>query len=310
MRAVVVREFGGPEALELIEAPIPEPGPKQVRVAVRAAGVNPVDVAVRSGGLLGIGFTVPAEQYGVGWDVAGVVDAVGEGSAFAIGDRVVGLVDRLDLPLGAYAEFVVLDDASVGYAPRTTSDVENASLPLTLLTADQSLQLAGLAAGNSLLVTGAAGGVGGFAVQLAALRGVEVVAVAAATDEQLVRDLGAVHFVDREARVADAVRRHVPGGVDGVVDAALLRTVALEALRAKGVFVSVSFGADPTPRRGTTVRQQWIWADGPRLTELAALVDAKKLTPRVAQVLPLERAAGAHRLLEAGGLRGRVVLVP
>jgi hypothetical protein len=174
MRAVVVREFGGPEALELIEAPIPEPGPKQVRVAVRAAGVNPVDVAVRSGGLLGIGFTVPAEQYGVGWDVAGVVDAVGEGSVFAVGDRVVGLVDRLDLPLGAYAEFVVLDDASVGYAPRTTSDVENASLPLTLLTADQSLELAGLAAGNSLLVTGAAGGVGGFAVQLAALRGVEV----------------------------------------------------------------------------------------------------------------------------------------
>jgi NADPH:quinone reductase len=159
-------------------------------------------------------------------------------------------------------------------------------------------------------VTGAAGGVGGFAVGLAAVRGLEVVAVAGPGDEDLVRTLGAGHFVPRDSCVAAAVRAVVPGGVDGVLDAAGLRTVALEALRAGGSFVAVGLGAYPVPRRGTSVANVWVAADGPRLTELSALADAGRLTLRVADTYPLEKAGEAHARLAAGGVRGRLVLVP
>jgi NADPH:quinone reductase-like Zn-dependent oxidoreductase len=310
MRAVVVRDFGGPEALEVIDTQTPEPGPGQVRIAVAAAGVNPVDLAVRNGVLVDIGFTLPRAQYGLGWDVAGTVDAVGEGAGFAVGDRVVGLIDRLDLPLGGYAQYAVLDGAAVGHAPRDASPVQAATFPLNALTADQALDLLGLPAGSTLLVTGAAGGLGGFAVELAVLRGLRVVAVAGPGDEEAVRGFGAEHFVPRGTGVADAVRARVPGGVDGVLDAALLGTPALEAMRGGGSFVAVAHGAAPVPLRGARVRTVWIRADGPRLTALSALADAGRLTLRVAGTFPLEKAAEAHARLAAGGVRGRLVLEP
>lgn len=310
MRAVVVRGFGGPEALMTVDAELPEPGPGQVRIAVAAAGVNPVDLAVREGTLLRIGFTAPREQFGVGWDVAGVVDAVGEHAGFAVGDRVIGLIDRLDLPLGGYAQYAVLDGANVGHAPRGASDAEAAGIPLAALTADQGLDLLGLSEGDTLLVTGAAGGVGGFAVELAALRGLRVVAVAGPGDEELVRGFGAEYFVPRDTDVAGAVRALVPGGVAGVLDAAMLKTAALEALRGGGSFVAVNHGADPVPRRGTRVANVWVRADGPRLGELSALADAGRLTLRVAGTYPLEEAAEAHARLASGGVRGRLVLLP
>lgn len=311
MRAVVVREFGGPEALEVVEQPVPEPGPGQVRIAVEAAGVNPVDLAVRAGGIVAVGFTAPRAQYGIGWDVAGRVDAVGAGAGFAVGDRVIGCVDRLDLATGGYAEHVVLDTAAVGRAPRDATAAEAATIPLNALTADQGLDLLDLPAGSTLLVTGAAGGVGGFAVELAVLRGLRVAALAGADDEKLVRELGAEHFVPRSvANVGDAVRAWAPGGVDGVLDAAELREAALEALRGGGAFVAVGHGSDPVPRRGTRVANVWIRADGRRLTELSALADAGLVSLRVAATYPLAAAATAHTRLAAGGVRGRLVLLP
>lgn len=310
MRAVVVRDFGGPEALVGIDTEIPEPGPGQVRIAVRAAGVNPVDVGVRTGGMVAAGFTWARPQTGIGWDVAGTVDAVGAGTRFAPGDRVIGLVSRLDLELGGYAEYVVLDEANVGRAPRAAGFAEAATLPLNGLTAAQGLDLLGLSAGDSLLVTGAAGGVGGFAVQLAVLRGLRVVASAGEGDAELVRALGADHFVPRGGQLADDVRRHVPGGVDGVLDAAVSGVAALEALRGGGAFVAVGLGADPVPRHGTRVANVWVRADGARLTELAALVDGGAVTLRVAATYPLSAAAQAHERLAAGAVRGRLVLLP
>lgn len=310
MRAVVVRDFGGPEALLTVDTERPEPGPGQIRVAVQAAAVNPVDLAVRAGAMVAVGFTEPRGQTGVGWDVAGTVDAAGDGAGFAVGDRVIGLVDRLDLGLGGYAEYVVLDRANAGHAPRAASAAEAATLPLNGLTAAQGLDLLGLRAGDTLLVTGAAGGVGGFAVQLAAVRGLRVVAAAGPDDEELVRGLGADHFVPRGVPLADAVRSHVPGGVDGVLDAAELKTAALESLRAGGSFTAVGLGSDPVPRRGTRVANVWVHADGPRLTALSALVDAGRLTLRVADTYPLDKAAEAHARLAAGGVRGRLVLQP
>ncbi|MEU1424323.1 NADP-dependent oxidoreductase [Kitasatospora sp. NPDC005751] len=311
MRAVVVRSHAGPEALELVEVPVPEAGPGQVRVRVSAAGVNPVDAVTRSGALVAAGLMAPREVTGLGWDVAGTVDRVGPGvSGFGPGDPVIGLRDRLDVPLGTYAEYVVLDASALAPAPAGVPAVEAATLPLNGLTAAQALDLLGLPAGASLLVTGAAGAVGGFAVELAALRGLRVVALAGAADEALVRGLGAEWFVPRgTADPAAAVRALVPGGVDGALDAALLGVVALGAVRNRGSFVTVSGGA-PQGLRGIRVATVWIAADGPALAELSALAAAGRLTLRVAATHPLARAADAHRRLAGGGLRGRLVLVP
>ncbi|MFB4300424.1 NADP-dependent oxidoreductase [Actinomadura sp. NTSP31] len=313
MRAIIVEKPGGPEALKNAEVGEPEPGPGQVRIRTAAAGVNPVDAATRSGALADAGLMPPFGSrgpIGIGWDVAGTVEAVGpDVTRFAAGDPVIGLRDRLDVPLGAYAEAVVLDAAAVARAPRSASAVEAATLPLNGLTASQALDLLDLPPGSTLLVTGAAGAVGGFAVELAVQRGLRVVASASAADEALVRDLGAEWFVPRGAHLGDAVRALVPGGADGALDAALLSVAALDAVRGGGVFVAVSGGpAAPTPLRGITVHNVWIRADGTQLEQLSALVDAGRLTLRVAETFPLADAVKAHERLEAGGLRGRLVL--
>ena len=309
MRAVVVRAFGGPQALELVDVPVPGAGPGQVRIRVGAAAVNPVDAVTRAGVLAAAGLMEVRAETGIGWDVAGVVDAVGpQVAGFSPGDRVIGLRDRLDVPLGTYAEYVVLDAAAVAPAPAGVPAVAAATLPLNALTADQALGLLGLATGSTLLVTGAAGAVGGFAVELAALRGLRVVAVAGPADEDLVRRLGAEWFVPRGAALAERVRGSVPGGVDGAVDAALTGVAALGAVRARGSFVAVAAGAAPVGLRGITVHNQWVAADGLALARLSALAERGLLTLRVAGIHPLEEVVRAHRRLAEGGLRGRLVL--
>ncbi|MFF5262000.1 NADP-dependent oxidoreductase [Actinomadura viridis] len=317
MRAVTVTTPGGPEALEVRDVQEPAPGPGQVRIRVAAAAVNPVDVAVRAG-FMALGGLMPEfgspgarEAVGIGWDVAGTVDAVGAGVGhLAPGDAVIGLNDRLDVPAGAYADAVVLDAGAVAPAPRTADAAHAATLPLNGLTALQALDLLALEPGGTLLVTGAAGAVGGYAVELAVLRGLRVVATAGADDEELVRGFGAEHFVPRGEHLGDAVRAVVPGGVDGALDAALLKVGALEAVRGGGAFVSVRGDTAPPPLRGIRVTGVWVRADAVQLGLLAALVDAGRLTPRVAEVLPLAEAAKAHGRFQEGGLRGRLVLVP
>ncbi|MER6007038.1 NADP-dependent oxidoreductase [Nonomuraea angiospora] len=310
MRAVVIHAFGGPEMLEIADVPVPAVRERQVRVGVEAATVNPVDLATRSGALSEAGLLPARDVIGIGWDVAGIVDAVGPGVTGVVpGERVIGLSDRLDVPLGAQAEYVVLDADAVTRAPSGRSPVEAATLPLNGLTAVQALDRLELAAGRTLLVTGAAGAVGGFAVQLAAARGLRVVAVASAEDEPLVRGLGAEWFVPRTARLGEAVRALVPGGVDGALDAAVTGAAALDAVRSGGVFAALVAGGAPLPLRGTQVFDHWIRADGARLADLVALVEAGSLTLRVAEALPLDQVAAAHRRLAKGGLRGRLVLV-
>ncbi|WP_439386731.1 NADP-dependent oxidoreductase [Amycolatopsis lexingtonensis] len=302
MRAVVVRRFGGAEVLEFAEVPVPEPGSGQVRIRVAAAAVNPVDLATRAGVLSEAGVIPPREVLGLGWDVAGEIDVAGD-SGFRVGDAVLGLRDRIALPLGAYADYVVLDASAVAPAPPGVSAVEAATLPLNALTAAQALDL--VETTGSVLVTGAAGAVGGYAVALAHARDLHVVAVAGAADEALVRRFGADEFVPRGPALADRVRALVPGGVDAVLDTALLGLDALDAVRGGGEFVAFAAGAAPIPLRGVRVRNVWIRADGARLASLAA-----NLPPRVADVLPLTEAVKAHERLAAGGLRGRLVLTP
>ncbi|WP_410622141.1 NADP-dependent oxidoreductase [Amycolatopsis sp. cmx-8-4] len=308
MRAMVVRRFGGPEVLEPVDVPAPLPGPGQVRIRVAAAAVNPVDAATRSGLLTEAGIIPPRDVLGLGWDVAGEVDAVGAGAGFRVGEAVIGLRDRLATPLGAYAEQIVLDAAAVAPAPAGVSPAEAATLPLNALTAAQALDL--VATTGTLLVTGAAGAVGGYAVALAHARKLRVVAVAGAADEAQVKAFGADEFVPRGPALGDRVRALVPGGVDAVLDTALLGLDALDAVRGGGEFVAFAAGTAPIPLRGVRVRGVWIRADGARLAELARLAAEGVLPLRVADVLPLADARSAHERLAAGGLHGRLVLTP
>ncbi len=291
MKAALVRRFGGPEVLEIADVPLPRTGPGQIRIRVAAAAVNRIDLSTRNGALARAGLLAPAAETRLGWDVAGTVD---EGTRFPPGTRVVGLRDVLSAG-GAQAEFVVLDEGAVAAAPANVSLAEAATLPLIGLTAAQALDRTGLRRGETLLVTGAGGGVGGLVRQLAALRGIRTVAIDARTTDR---------------RFAEAVRDQVPGGVDAVIDAAVLGVPAHEALRGGGTFVALVAPFAPPPLRGTRVVVQEVWADGGRLAELSALVDAGQLTLRVADVLPLERIAEAHERLAAGGLPGRLVLRP
>ncbi|MEV0982061.1 NADP-dependent oxidoreductase [Streptomyces sp. NPDC049915] len=294
MRAAVVRTFGGPEAVEVVETERPEPGARQVRIRVAASALNPVDAGVRAGAFGGAG-----KQIGLGWDIAGTVDATGVATAWSVGDEVVALDYGMVEPLGAHAEYVVVDTDAVAGAPATVDAVHAATLPLNALTAVQALDLLELTPGQSLLVTGAAGAVGGYAVQLAAHRGVTVTGLAREGDAELVRSLGAAHVTAVEA-----------GAFDAVLDAAVLGETALAWVRDGGAYTGVIPQAQPASVRGVRTAAVEVSADGARLAELVRLVDEGVLTPRVAETFALDDAAKAHARLAEGGVRGRLVLVP
>ncbi|MFF3212551.1 NADP-dependent oxidoreductase [Streptomyces sp. NPDC002886] len=278
MAAAVAEGFGGPERVEIVRVPVPRPGAGQVRVRVRAAGLNPVDGAVRAGVFGGEG-----QRLGFGWDVAGEIDELGADVAgWAVSDRVVGLHYGPVKPLGTHAEYAVLDASALAPAPVTVDTVTAAAQPLSGLTAARAVDLLELPAGAAVLVTGAAGAVGGLAVQLAARAGYVVTALAGADDEELVRSLGAAHFVPRGETPA--------GAVDGVVDTAVLGGPALALVRDGGSYVGLIPHAAPAPERGVRVVEQEVAADGAHLARLVTLVDAGELTLRVARTFPLEEA--------------------
>jgi NADPH2:quinone reductase len=309
MRSVVARSYGGPEVLEIDDSATPEPGAGEVRIAVTAAGLNPVDSAVRSGAfaaVLGDRFPI-----GFGWDVAGTVDAIGAGVAgVAIGDDVVAMINAFGVATGAHASHVIAAADAVAPAPAGVEVTAAATFPLNSLTADQALDLLDLAAGATVVVTGAAGGLGDFAVSLAARRGLRVIAVAGDADADEVRAAGASDFISRTADLADAVRALVPAGVDGLLDAAQIGAAALDAVRDGGSFVAVTDPSEPPVERGVTVQTVHVVPDGARLAELSRGAEEGWLRLRVAAVYKLDEAAAAHEFAGRGGGRGRVVFVP
>jgi NADPH2:quinone reductase len=306
MRTVISRRYGGPEVLEVVEQPTPEPGPGQVLVAVRATDLNPVDLAMRNGLMAGaIGEPFPL---GLGWDVAGTVEAVGDGvTRWSVGDEVVGVRDEFVGPTGTHATHVVLPQDALAPAPRDVSPEAAATLPLNALTAWQALDLLGLEPGSTLVVTGAAGGVGDYAVALAAQRGLRVIGYARADDEAEVRANGAAEFVTGPD-VAAAVLALLPDGADGLLDAAQLEAPALAAVRDGGSFVGVSDPSEPPAERGITVATVHIHHDAEQLAALVRLAEDGVLRLRVADVFALDDVAKAHEAAARKGLRGRVVI--
>jgi NADPH:quinone reductase-like Zn-dependent oxidoreductase len=219
------------------------------------------------------------------------------------------LRDLLFAP-GAHADSVLLDESALAPAPARWTPAQAGTLALNGLTAHGALAATGVGPGGTVLVTGAVGGVGGFVLELARHHGVHTVAAVRPGDADLAAKLGATHVVAATEDLGRRVRAVVRGGVDGVVDAALLGIEAHGALRSGGTFVTLVRPFAPPPIRATRVVVFEVAADGDALTGLAGLADAGVLTPRVAEVVPLAEAARAHGLVERGGLRGRVVLVP
>lgn len=304
MKAVVITEPGGVDALRLIELAAPEPRAGEVRLRVLAAGVNPVDLQTRSGFFHRAGW-ITRERVGLGWDVAGVIDRVGpplgQGRPAAeVGQLVAGLQDRLEVPTGGYAEHLVLPATAVAPVPDGLGAVAAATVPLNATTAVQALRLLDHAAGERLLITGAAGAVGGYAVPLATARGWRVTGLARPQDRDFVLAAGAVQVIDR---VGDDT-------FDAVLDAAVLNEVALAAVRDGGTYVSVTPAAPLTTDRPVTITAVTVAADSADLAEALRLVADGTLSARVAGTLPLAAAGTAHRRLAGGGLRGRLILLP
>jgi NADPH:quinone reductase-like Zn-dependent oxidoreductase len=310
MRAAGVTEFGGPEALQVVDVPDEPLGPGQVRIRVAAATVNPTDTHARAGAYAG---RDPVKQppWVPGMDVAGTVAEVGDGvSHVAPGELVMGIV----VPSGAhggYREDIVLPGNSVVPAPAGTDAVAASTLPMNALTARLALDHLGLQPGQVLAVTGAAGAFGGYVVQLAKADGLTVVADASEADEELVRGLGADVVVRRGDDVAQRIREVYPDGVEGLADGAVLDALVLPAIRDGGSLATVR-GYRGDGQRGievhpTLVRR--VAEDRPALDRLRQQTEDGVLTLRVARTFPVEQAAEAHRVLEAGGVRGRLVLV-
>jgi NADPH:quinone reductase len=307
-RAVGITEPGGVGVLRVIERDVPDPGDGEVRIAVAAAAVHPSDVAFRERGMEGI-----PPPWVPGWDAGGTVESVGAGvEGVAAGDRVMAVALPRRPEGGAQSELLVVPAASVVPAPDGASLEQASTLPMNGLTAFGGLERLGVGKGDTLAVTGGAGLLASFVIPIAKKRGIRVLADAKPEDEELVRGFGADVVLPRGDDLADAIRAEVPEGVDAVYDTALFYRAMLPAIREGGGLAVVRGWDGEAVEQGVQVHGVWVGDVLERtdwLHELRELAGSGAVQLRVAETFPPERAADAHRLMEAGGLRGRAVIV-
>jgi NADPH:quinone reductase len=304
IRVCEVAAFGGPEVLRVTERRRPVPGAGEVVVEIAAANLNPTDLAARSGHHRQ---RMPDLQppFVAGWDFAGVVSDIGDGSSgWAVGSPVLGMIPwiRTGGRAGAHAEAAVVDPGWLVARPDGLDPVTAATIPLNALTARQALELIDAPAGATLLITGASGAVGGFATQLAAQAGLRVLAVASDGDEEWVASLGAAEVLARSVDFASL------DPVDALLDAVPVGAAAAAAVRDGGVALFTRGVTGIPEDRGLRVETRLVRSDPAALAQLTAQVADGRLRSRVARTLDLARAGEAHRLVERGGLRGKVVL--
>jgi NADPH:quinone reductase-like Zn-dependent oxidoreductase len=307
-RAVGITRPGGPEVLAVVEREVREPGPGEVRLAVRAAAVNPTDVGLRQRG---------ADELPPPWvpgmDAAGVVESVGDDvEHLAVGDEAMAAVAPRRPEGGAQAELVVLPAASVVSAPEGITAEQAATLPMNALTALHGLDLLGLPEGGTLAVTGGAGLLASYVIPIAKLRGLRVLADASQADEALVRGFGADVVLPRGDALVAAIRLEAPDGVEAVFDTALLRRDVFPAIRKGGALAVVRTWDGDDVEEGIRIERVQVWTVLDRtdwLREARELAQRGVLVPRVAGTYPPEAAGEAQRRMEAGGLRGRGVIV-
>ncbi|WP_209707823.1 NADP-dependent oxidoreductase [Crossiella equi] len=310
MRAVSQERFGAPEELRVVEVARPEPLPTEVLVRVRAAGINPVDWKSRQGH--GVSGMFGGENIILGWDVSGVVEAVGAGvTRFAVGDEVYGM-PWFPRPARAYAEYVTAPSRHFAPKPANLDHVHAAALPLAGLTAWQALvDTANVQSGQRVLVHAAAGGVGHLAVQIAKARGAHVIGTASAGKHEFLRGLGVDELVDYTTTDFTEVVSDVDVVVDLIGGDYALRS--LRTLKPGGLLVVVPSPPDEAVLAAAEAegkRATWVLVepDHAALAELTALAEAGRLQVEVNTALPLEEAAQAHKLGETGRTRGKLVL--
>jgi NADPH:quinone reductase-like Zn-dependent oxidoreductase len=300
MKAAQFSRFGGPEVLEIVDLPEPHPGPGQIRIVVHAAGINATEWKLRKG-LLSFGAGLPQTT---GRDVAGVVDEVGEGvTDVAAGDRVFGVSDD---GAGA-AELALLTYRAP--IPPSLGFVDAAALPVALETATRSLDELSVGGGTSLLINGAAGGIGSTAVQLAVARGARVTGTASTANHDYLRLLGAEPVTYGEG-MAERVRALAPDGVDAALDVAgsgVLPELIDLAGGPQNVVTLADF--DGAKRHEVRFSNGFQGHAFHALTEIGALIEAGRFWLPVERTYPLDEISEAHRVSEHGHVRGRLVLV-
>ena len=321
MKAMVRHRFGSPDVMELEECPKPSPGEQEVLVRIRAAAVNPADWHILRGDpwlmrLIGFGLVRPKHRI-LGADIAGTVEAVGRGvTRFTPGDAVFG--DLVSSGWGAFAEYVCVRESALAPKPENLTFEQAAAVPLAGLTALHGLRDAGrIQAGQRVLINGASGGVGTFAVQIAKAFGAEVTGVASTKNLELVRSLGAEHVLDYTQE--DFTRRDER--YDLIFDAAAFHPVmdSLRALTPAGTYVLV--GGDFRHFPTATVLGAWLAAFGrkriralssrPNLDDLLfvkQLIEAGKVMPVVGARYSLSEVPSAMRQIELGHARGKLVI--
>ncbi|MER5201788.1 NADP-dependent oxidoreductase [Streptomyces sp. NPDC002825] len=312
MRVVEVTAYGGPEVLRMARRPKPEAGavPGKVRVALKAAGVNQADLRIRAGRYAdAVGDLRP--PFVLGTDFAGKL--LDPAPGMPAGTRVAGFVPWFEMLTGdgTYAEIIWADPEWLAPVPEDVDFTVAASLPLASATAQQALERLNLPAGASLLVTGASAVVGRLAVQYAHAAGLRVVAVAHEGDEPELRVIGADHVVTRGVPedVVAKVRAGDPDGVDAVFDGALVGAELLPVVKDGGAFAALAPDRVPVAERDIRVETVRAVPDAARLAESLQKVADRQLITRVADVMPLEEVAEAHRRAEAGHRPGRIILM-
>ena len=300
MRAIVLNSFSGVDGLELVDVPEPTVGDGDELVHVRAASLGPWDLAAAQGAFVDAGGSGEFPQV-QGWDFAGET---------ADGRRVMGFVVQPWMGVGALAERISVPSAILATLPSALGFPEGSALPVCALTARLLVDAAAVSAGDLVLVTGAAGMVGGFTVQLAAGRGARVIAAVRTGDEDEARRLAAETVVDTGLGLEAEVRGRWQDGVDACLDTVGLASDALVCVRDGGSFVTTVPWAMPDAARDIAPQTVQVQPNASALAELADLAATGELTVRVADVLPLDRFRDGYARLARGGQRGKTVLTP
>jgi NADPH:quinone reductase-like Zn-dependent oxidoreductase len=306
MQAVSLHSYGDPDVLVLEEVPCPQAGAGEVLIRVRAAGVNPLDWKVRAGHVKGwLPHRLPLIP---GWDVSGVVEAVGpKVTAFKIGDAVYGMLDFMRN--GAYADYVVTRTQHLAFKPKSLDHIQSGAVPLTSLTAWQSLfEVAGIESGQTVLIHGASGGVGHFAVQFAKWKGAKVIGTASASNQDFLRELGADEVLDYASTKFEKAVHDVDVVLDTIGGDTQERS--WRVLKKGGILVATLGISSPEAAHRHGVRGEGVMVrpDAAQLTQIAALIDAGDLKPTVTTILRLAEAQQAHELSQTGHVRGKIVL--
>lgn len=308
MKAVSYSAHGGYDVIQVTDVPVRAPGAGEIRIDVKAADVNPSDLIMRDPG-----YGEQPPPWIPGWDAAGIVESVGAGVVrFRVGDRVAAIVSPLRPERGAQIAQIVVNQVSVMALPGGLTLAQASTLPMNGLTALLGLELAALAPGQTLAVSGGAGHLAQLVITLAKHHGLRVIADAKPAETALVQSYGADVVVERGDGLCDSVRRAVPGGVDALFDTAVLREKSFPAIRDGGVYLPVR-GWDGKPsERGIVITPVFVTTAVERADWLELLRDLAsqgRFQLRVAGEYPPERAAAAQRAMAAGGLRGRAVIV-